>query len=125
MLAVTRIYDYYKTHEYPTTVMAASFRNADEVRHLVGCDAITLAPSILDTLGAATEPLVRKLSPELAHARCHEPRAPAASTKPDFEAQLGTGMARDKLEEGVAIFARDAAALEAWLAKLKAEGLRA
>ena len=41
-------------------------------------------------------------------------------TLPDFEAALGTGMARDKLEEGVAIFARDALALEDWLAKLNA-----
>ena len=42
-------------------------------------------------------------------------------THEEFEAALGSGMAREKLVEGVATFARDAAALEAWLATLKAD----
>lgn len=119
VLAVTRIYHYYKTHRIPTTVMAASFRNVDEIRQLAGCDAVTISPALLETLGEATEPLQRKLSPETAAAHCRDPRTAAATSKPEFEAAIGTGMARDKLEEGVALFARDAAALEDWLAKLK------
>ena len=63
VIAVTRIYDYYKAHDIPTTVMAASFRSADEARQLAGCDAITLSPPLLDALGSSTEPLVRNLSP--------------------------------------------------------------
>ena len=120
VLAVTRIYNYFKRYSVPTTVMAASFRNADEIRQLAGCDAITVSPALLEALGEATEPLLRKLSPEAARAHCRDAPTSAATTKPDFEAALGTGMARDKLEEGVAIFARDAQALEDWLAKLKA-----
>jgi transaldolase len=101
--------------------MAASFRNVDEVRQLAGCDAITLSPALIGALAESSEPLLRKLSPEIAQRHCKDIRVPAATTLPDFEAQLGHGMARDKLEEGVATFARDAAALEDWLAKLKAE----
>ena len=100
--------------------MAASFRNIGEIQQLAGCDAVTVSPALLESLGEATEPLPRKLSPEVAAARCRDARTAAATSKPDFEAALGTGMARDKLEEGVAIFARDALALEDWLAKLNA-----
>jgi transaldolase len=120
VLAVTRIYDFYKKYRIPTTVMAASFRNIGEIQQLAGCDAVTVSPALLESLGEATEPLPRKLSPEVAAARCRDARTAAATSKPDFEAALGTGMARDKLEEGVAIFARDALALEDWLAKLNA-----
>ena len=118
VLAVTRIYNYFKAHHLQTTVMAASFRNADEIRLLAGCDAITVSPALLELLGEATNPLERKLSPETAPAHCHDARTAAAKTKPEFEAALGTGMARDKLEEGVAIFAREAAAPEDWLREL-------
>lgn len=34
--SVKRIYTYYKTHGYNTIVMAASFRNAGEIRELAG-----------------------------------------------------------------------------------------
>jgi hypothetical protein len=55
-----------------------------------------------------------------AHA-CRDERVPAAHTRQEFEAQLDEGTAaREKLAEGVATFARDAAALEVWLAKLSA-----
>jgi transaldolase len=40
VLSVQRIYKYYKHHGYPTTVMAASFRNASEIRELAGWVAI-------------------------------------------------------------------------------------
>jgi transaldolase len=34
--SVQRIYKYYKAHDYKTIVMAASFRNAGEIRELAG-----------------------------------------------------------------------------------------
>ncbi len=36
VLSVRRIYNYYKAHHYRTIVMAASFRNAGEIRELAG-----------------------------------------------------------------------------------------
>lgn len=44
--------------------MAASFRNAGEIRELAGCDNITIAPALLAELEASTEPLHRHLSPD-------------------------------------------------------------
>ena len=36
MLSVQRVYQYFKRYGYPTTVMAASFRNVGEIRELAG-----------------------------------------------------------------------------------------
>lgn len=36
VLSVRRVYNYYKAHHYRTIVMAASFRNAGEIRELAG-----------------------------------------------------------------------------------------
>jgi hypothetical protein len=41
-----------------------------QVRQLVGCDAITLAPPILEALASSTEPLTLKLSP-VRLLKCH------------------------------------------------------
>ncbi|VDL65045.1 unnamed protein product [Nippostrongylus brasiliensis] len=40
--SVTRIYNYYKKHGHKTQVMAASFRNTEEIKGLVGCDLLTI-----------------------------------------------------------------------------------
>jgi transaldolase len=42
VLSVTRIYNYYRKHGYNTIVMGASFRSADEVLALAGCDYLTI-----------------------------------------------------------------------------------
>ena len=34
--SVTRIYNYFKAHDYKTIVMAASFRNIGEIQELAG-----------------------------------------------------------------------------------------
>ena len=34
--SVTKIYNYFKSHNYKTIVMAASFRNIGEIRELAG-----------------------------------------------------------------------------------------
>src|SRR5262249_4933489 len=48
--SVRRIYNYYKKHGYKTQVMGASFRKAEQVLHLAGCDLLTISPDILETL---------------------------------------------------------------------------
>ncbi|PFH33133.1 transaldolase [Besnoitia besnoiti] len=63
---VKRIYNYYKKHNYPTTVMAASFRNIGEIIALAGCDKVTVAPALLEELKSQTAPVPRALSPEAA-----------------------------------------------------------
>jgi transaldolase len=44
--------------------MAASFRNAGEIRELAGCDNITISPSLLEELAQSREPLERRLRPD-------------------------------------------------------------
>jgi Transaldolase/Fructose-6-phosphate aldolase len=61
----TRIYKYFKEYGYKTEVMAASFRNVDQIRWLAGCDKITISPKLLAELEASTDPLPRRLHPGL------------------------------------------------------------
>ena len=50
VLSVSRIYNYYKQHNYDTVVMGASFRNIGEIEGLAGCDRLTISPQLLETL---------------------------------------------------------------------------
>ncbi|VDM59497.1 unnamed protein product [Angiostrongylus costaricensis] len=42
VLSVKRIFNYYKKHGYKTQVMAASFRNTEQIKGLIGCDLLTI-----------------------------------------------------------------------------------
>jgi transaldolase len=68
VLAVAKIYNYFRKHGYATVVMPASLRTTEEVAALAGIDLYTMPPSLLDKLQASEETLERKLSPELAAA---------------------------------------------------------
>ena len=50
VLSVKDIYAYYKTFGFTTTVMGASFRHVGQVEALAGCDALTIAPQLLEVL---------------------------------------------------------------------------
>ena len=108
VVSVTRIYDYYKRHGYPTVVMGASFRNRDEILALAGCDRLTISPALLETLASSQEPVPRRLQPatELA------PRpAPLSESQFRWE-QNEDAMATEKLAEGIRNFAIDQEKLE-------------
>jgi transaldolase len=116
--SVQRIYNYYKTHDFKTIVMAASFRNAGEIRELAGCDNITISPQLLDELQASTEPLLRKLWPSV---RDDSDALLADITEKQFsELHSADEMAVDKLKQGIDGFAGDQKKLEEQLAKLHA-----
>ncbi|GMH33617.1 hypothetical protein BSKO_01451 [Bryopsis sp. KO-2023] len=116
--SVKKIYNYYKTYGCSTVVMAASFRNAGEIRELAGCDNITISPNLLEELKSSTEPLVRKLSPELAS--CSDEELSKMDEKLFRKMHGEDQMATDKLAEGIENFAADQRALEAMLAELSA-----
>src|SRR5215467_10967767 len=61
--SVRSIYAYYKTHGIGTFIMGASFRNVGEIEALAGCDRLTIAPALLDTLAADAGALPRRLDP--------------------------------------------------------------
>src|SRR5437016_4960776 len=64
--SVTRIYNYYKKHGYPTQVMGASFRKTGQIVALAGCDLLTIAPDLLEKLSKAEGEIPRRLSPQSA-----------------------------------------------------------
>ena len=73
---MVRIYNHYKKFDYKTQVMGASFRKADQVVELAGCDLLTISPDLLSELkggpGASAQ-AVAGGGPHLA-GRAHPPR---------------------------------------------------
>ncbi|PNW88509.1 hypothetical protein CHLRE_01g032650v5 [Chlamydomonas reinhardtii] len=116
VLSVKRIYNYYKAHHYKTIVMAASFRNAGEIRELAGCDNITISPQLLDELQKSTEPLDRKLTPEKAQTDALK----LSNMHEDLFVKLhgADQMAVEKLDQGIKGFVADQKKLEDLLASI-------
>ncbi|VDK60153.1 unnamed protein product [Anisakis simplex] len=110
VLSVTKIYNYYKKYGYKTQVMAASFRNTEEIKGLNGCDLLTISPSLLKQLSEDKETIPVVLSAENA-SKCDLERITVPEAKFRFEMNENT-MANDKLSEGIRKFAADARALE-------------
>lgn len=112
VLSVQRIYKYYKRYGYATVVMAASFRNAGEIRQLAGVDNITISPALLAELEASADPLPYKLWPDMGG--CNDPRYTMDDSSRGLYDQLHSSdaMAVDKLKEGIDGFAADQLKLE-------------
>lgn len=110
--SVTRIYRYYKQHDYPTIVMGASFRNTGEIEALAGCDRLTISPALLDALQQDTGALPRVLLPSTTENA--EPRL--ILDEKTFRWMLNEdAMATEKLADGIRSFAKDQIALEEML----------
>jgi len=110
VMSVTRIFNYYKRHGYKTVVMGASFRNADEILELAGCDYLTIAPNLLAELAESDGDVTRKL--DAAAARQMD-IAKVGFDEPAFRWELNQdAMASEKLSEGIRLFASDAHKLE-------------
>jgi transaldolase len=108
--SVTRIYNYYKRHDYATVVMGASFRNLDEILELAGCDYLTISPALLGELASTEGEVPRRLDPERARA-LDIPRV--GYDEPAFRWELNEdAMATEKLAEGIRLFTADTLKLE-------------
>ncbi|KVO95244.1 transaldolase [Burkholderia ubonensis] len=108
--SVRRIYTYYKTFDYRTEVMGASFRTTSQIVELAGCDLLTISPDLLQKLQDSNETVTRKLSPD---ALTDAPAARVAIDEASFRFQLNDdAMATEKLAEGIRTFAADAVKLE-------------
>ena len=118
VLSVKEIYAYYKKFGHATEVMGASFRNVGEIQELAGCDLLTISPPLLAELQKSTEPLTRKLSPEIAKQSKIE-KLPVDEKK--FRWLFNeNAMATEKTSEGIRLFNADAVKLEQFIAaKLK------
>jgi transaldolase len=101
--SVRQIYDYYKSNKINTVVMGASFRSANQVKALAGCDNLTIAPSLLEEMGRDESVLERVLSPEMASGV-----APITMDEATFRWQMNANpMATEKLAEGIRNFDAD------------------
>ena len=112
--SVRKIYARFKQENYSTIVMAASFRNVEEIESLAGCDRLTIAPKFLEVLSADNGDLPRLIDTAL----------PDADVDIDFnnEAEFRflmnqDAMATEKLAEGIRGFVADQLLLEDMLLK--------
>ena len=110
--SVTRIYNYYKKFDYKTQVMGASFRKADQIVRLAGCDLLTIAPDLLEELQNADGDITPRLTPQLAKASS-EPRV-HLDEKTYRWMHNEDQMAVEKLSDGIRRFNEDARKLERW-----------
>lgn len=111
VISVTDIYNFYKTHNFKTIVMGASFRNIGEIEQLAGCDRLTISPELLAELEADTQPLEQKLFPVK-----ETIPAPETLSESRFRWEMNNvPMAHDKLADGIRRFAADQVTLEVML----------
>ncbi len=115
--SVTRIYEYYKTYDYNTVVMGASFRNTSEIIELAGCDLLTISPALLTQLQETQGELDTKL--DASKIKGQSRAALTALTEASFAWQHNEdAMAVEKLSEGIRNFAKDQNILEQMVAEL-------
>lgn len=111
--SVTQIYKYYKKFGYKTQVMGASFRNAEEILELAGCDLLTISPQLLEELKQRTGTVERKLDPKMAKNFDHDK---LLLDEKKFRWMLNdNAMATEKLSEGIRNFAKDSVKLESYI----------
>ncbi len=110
VLALLRIWNFYKARGVATEVMGASFRDVAQIAALCGCDLLTVSPALLGELAQSPGPLPRRLDPR--HPAPAEDEAPLALSRAEFAAALAADpMCTAKLEEGIGLFAADTEAL--------------
>jgi transaldolase len=108
--SVVRIYEHYKKFDYKTEVMGASFRKADQVERLAGCDLLTISPELLAELEQRPGEITPRLSVAKAKALALEPVH--LDEKTYRWRHNEEPMAVDKLSDGIRRFHADAKKLE-------------
>ena len=103
--SVEKIFNYFKKFNYNTIVMAASFRNKDEIINLAGCDKLTISPTLLEELSQNDDEIKLKLSKENSFSLDIERINVNESS---FRWHLNENqMASFKLAEGIRLFNKD------------------
>ena len=103
--SVEKIFNYFKKFNYNTIVMAASFRNKDEIINLAGCDKLTISPTLLEEVSQNDDEIKLKLSKENSSSLDIERINVNESS---FRWHLNENqMASFKLAEGIRLFNKD------------------
>ena len=113
--SVKRIYGYYRSRGYRTSVMAASFRSLGQVFELAGCDLLTLSPELIQELATRDGEVERRLVPDAAQNTAPPPHLSAAHFR---FAHNEDATAVELLSSGIRSFNRDARQLEQYAARL-------
>jgi transaldolase len=114
--SVKEIFDYYKKFGYNTTVMGASFRNIGEITELIGCDALTISPTLLKELESSHAIVEKKLDAE--KSKLLEIKKINIDEKTFRWMMNEDAMATEKLAEGIRKFTEDLVKLERHIEKL-------
>lgn len=107
ILSVKNILNQYKVHAVSTIVMGASFRTADQVLALAGCDRLTISPALLEELEKRQELVQPMPTPP--------PTGQPLETMSRDEfllAMAADAMANEKLADGITRFIKDQETLE-------------
>ncbi|CAK9043935.1 Transaldolase [Durusdinium trenchii] len=122
VVAVRRMYSYYKRYGYDTICMPASWRpsrgaghDLDEIEALAGVDRMTIPPGLLEQLATGDYVLERKLQPEACADECpDEELFGGAMSEADFRLLMNQdACATEKTAEGLRAFIADTDKLEA------------
>ncbi|QCI23659.1 transaldolase [Buchnera aphidicola (Macrosiphoniella sanborni)] len=113
VLSVCKIYEYYKKYNYKTIIMAASFRNIQQILYLSGCDKLTISPILLQELESYPGIIDKQLTlPDLVLS------PPVSLSEDEFRWEHNQdAMAVHKLSEGIRNFSKDQIDLERILSK--------
>ena len=103
--SVSKIYNYFKQYNFKTVVMAASFRNKEEIINLAGCDKLTISPALLQDLSETKGDITPKLTAlEAGNSMLDRVNVNESS----FRWHLNENqMASFKLGEGIRLFNKD------------------
>ena len=107
--SVQKIHHHFRKHGYETLIMAASFRNIQQILHLAGCDKLTISPNLLADLSASTLQVNTPLANRESHGRNQQsiPVEPELS-EADFRWLINDcAMSNEKLAEGIRLFSQD------------------
>lgn len=107
--SVKDIYCYFKQFNFNTIVMGASFRHVKQVEALSGCDALTIAPSLLNQLESDSNTLIQSLN----QVNLGQQVSKIDASEQNFRWLMNEdAMATEKLAEGIRQFAIDTNKLE-------------
>ncbi|MFH0999372.1 MAG: transaldolase [Bacteroidota bacterium] len=114
VISVSEIYNYFKKFDYNTEIMGASFRNAEEIIELAGCDLLTISPNLLAELENSKGKVEPKLNVDNAKNQSIEKISLDEKT---FRWLMNEdAMATEKLAEGIRKFSADLVKLELLIA---------
>ncbi|WP_343184099.1 transaldolase [Buchnera aphidicola (Ceratovacuna keduensis)] len=106
--SVKKIFNFYKKYSYKTIIMAASFRNINQILELSGCDYLTISPTLLSELKSNFNKIDKKLNFTIKN-KTYKNKI----TEEEFRFEHNEDiMATEKLSEGIRQFGYDQKKIE-------------